>query len=646
MNQPARFVLGFALLCVLACHVPAMAETPVNRLTEAEKRSGWKLLFDGTTAGWRNYREEGLSDGWVAADGELRREKKGAGDIITINQYEYFELVIDYRISKGGNSGIFFHVTEDDPRAALSGPEVQIQDNVAGHDREKSGWLYQLYKPVTPDWVRLAEKHVNSSTREPEIVDATRPAGQWNQVYLRISPEQCEVVMNGIHYFHFKKGDEEWDRRVAASKFAKFPAFGKANKGHICLQDHSSPIAFRNIKIRELGADGSAPDPIDGRLPLKGVLAFPNLKWDGWEPIDERGRPQELRVLELTDAGDGTNRLFAATQDGMVQVFDNDPAVKRSKLFLDLRGRVADFKIANEEGLLGFAFHPRYKKTGEFFVYYTSKSKPPVSIVSRFRVSTDDPNRADPDSEEVLMRIPQPFYNHNGGSIKFGPDGYLYIGLGDGGSRNDPLGNGQNLATWMGSILRIDVDKKQAGRNYAIPSSNPFVDRKKARPEIYAYGFRNPWRLAFDKKTGALWVGDVGQDLWEEVNIVRRGGNYGWSIREGSHPFGNRSQSPVERPIAPVWEYDHQIGKSITGGMVYRGSRFPELNGSYLYADFVTGKIWALDYDRAAGKIVKNMGISPGGIVVLAFGQDEAGEAYYTIASPAGRCIYRFEHSK
>lgn len=643
MNRPMRWLLSF-LLCTLL--VPfgrvCRAELPPNTLTKAEQLTGWKLLFDGqTAAGWRNYRKEGLSDGWVVEDGVLRRAKAGAGDIVTAGQYDDFELSLEYRVPHAGNSGLMFRVTEDAPLAWHSGPEIQIQDNVDGHDPQKAGWLYQLYKPLIPDWVRQVEQQAGLET--PDTVDATRPVGEWNQLYLRIAPQQCEVAVNGVSYYYFRIGDDEWNRRVAASKFAGLPQFGKAPKGHLCLQDHGDEVAYRSIKIRELPADGSVHDPVDGRLALKGVVAFPHLKWADWEPVDERGRVRPLRPMIVTHAGDGSNRLFVATQSGMIHVFANDPAVKTTKMFVDLRPKVADWKQNNEEGMLGFAFHPRYQETGEFFVYYSSAAEPQVSIVSRFQVSSDDPNRADADSEEVLLRIPQPFANHNGGSIAFGPDGYLYIGLGDGGSRNDPFGNGQNLATWLGSILRIDVDHKQEGLNYAIPADNPFRDRADAKPEIYAYGFRNIWRLSFDRETGTLWAGDVGQDLWEEVDIVRRGGNYGWSVREGTHPFGNRMQSADDEPIDPVWEYDHQVGKSVTGGIVYRGSRLPQLRGRYLHADYVSGKIWALEYDEATGKAISNKSIATSGIPVMAFGEDEAGDVYYTIEAPDGRGIYRFE---
>lgn len=635
----------FLTILLLGTGLNCLADVPLNGLTEAEKRSGWQMLFDGrTTTGWRNYRADGISDGWKVADGILSRVSQGAGDIVSEKQYRYFELSLDYRISRGGNSGLMFHVTEDAPRPWHSGPEVQIQDNVDGHDPQKSGWLYQLYKPVKPRWAAQAEAQAGIVT--PETDDATRPAGQWNQIYLRISPRQCEVAVNGVSYYYFRKGDDEWNRRVADSKFSRFPQFGKAQKGHICLQDHGNLVAFRNIKIRELAEDGSVADPVDGELPLQGVVAFPHLKWEGFEGVDENGKIRNLRPMSVTHAGDGSNRLFVGTQRGAIYVFPNDDQTTQATFFLDIRKLVHDWKRDNEEGLLGLAFHPDYKRTGQFFVYYSSAAEPRTSIVSRFQVSADDPNTADPDSEQVVMKIAQPFSNHNGGSIAFGHDGYLYIALGDGGGRNDPLGNGQNLKTLMGSLLRIDVDQQQSGNNYGIPDDNPFLNRDGVPPETYAFGFRNIWRLTVDRKTGDLWAADVGQDFWEEINIVKKGGNYGWSIREASFPFGNKPVSAEEELIEPIWEYDHQIGSSITGGYVYRGSRLPELQGWYLYADYVTGRIWALDYDPATGRVTQNMAIATTGFPVLAFGEDEAGEVYYMIETVTGKGIHRFARTE
>ncbi|MDP6554133.1 MAG: PQQ-dependent sugar dehydrogenase [Pirellulaceae bacterium] len=637
--------IAFCILHSVASARAAHADSPTNGLTEAEQRGGWQLLFDGkTTAGWRNYKQTAIGDGWQVVDGELRRVKKNAGDIVSDKQYEYFELSLEYNISKGGNSGLMFLVTEDAARPWHSGPEIQIQDNIDGHDPQKSGWLYQLYEPVKPAWAIRVEDQ--GGIVSPAISDATRPPGQWNNIYLRILPTQCEVAINGVSYYYFQIGTEDWDERVAKSKFAKFANFGKATRGHLCLQDHGNDVAFRNIKIRELPADGSVPDPVDGTLALRGVPAFPQLKWDGWESIDERGKIRSLRPMGLTHAGDGSNRIVVPTQRGQIHIFQNDPGTRRTHLFLDITEKVHDWAEDNEEGLLGLAMHPQYKKNGHFYLYYSSAAEPRTSILSRFNVSKDDPNRADPASEQVVIKIPQPFSNHNGGSIAFGKDGYLYIALGDGGGRNDPLAHGQNLKTWMGSVLRIDVDRRDAGRNYAIPLDNPFVDRPLARPEIFAYGFRNVWRLSVDRQTGTVWVGDVGQDLWEEIDIVRRGGNYGWSIRESTHAFNNGQTSNPEKPIDPVWEYDHQVGKSITGGLVYRGSRLPELQGKYLYADFVSGKIWALQYDEAARRVVKNYRIASTGIPVLSFGEDEQGEVYYTIQAADGQGIYRFDRTE
>lgn len=630
------------LACLLTADMVRAADPPPGGLTEGEKRGGWKPLFDGvTTAGWRNYRSDKLSDGWVVRDGILERIRKGAGDIVTTKQYRNFELSLEYRISEGGNSGIMFRVTEDDTRPWASGPEVQIQDNVSGRDPQKAGWLYQLYTPVKPEWATRFENQVGF--KGIDMDDATRPAGEWNHVYLRVSPGQCEVAVNGVSYYYFHIGNDDWNKRVAASKFREFPGFGKAEKGHICLQDHGDPVAFRNIRIRELSETGTVADPVDGKLKLAGVPAFPELKWEGFEGADEEGRITTLRLLALTHAGDGSQRNFVVSQLGQIYVFPNQTDVKDARVFLDIRDRVQDWRKDAEEGLLGLAFHPDYKSNGLFYVCYSSSLEPRTSIISRFRVSASDPDKADPASEQIVMKIPQPFSNHNGGSIAFGHDGYLYIALGDGGGRNDPLGHGQNLGTLMGSLLRIDVDHTEVGKNYSVPKDNPFLNREGAQPEIYAYGFRNIWRLTVDRSTGDLWAADVGQDFWEEVNIVRKGGNYGWSVREASYPFNNKPVTSADELVAPVWEYDHQLGKSITGGFVYRGTRLPELQGMYVYADFISGRLWALKYDQAQKKVTSNMSIASTGFPVLAFGEDEAGEMYYMLETVNGQGIYRFD---
>jgi glucose/arabinose dehydrogenase len=371
-------------------------------------------------------------------------------------------------------------------------------------------------------------------------------------------------------------------------------------------------------------------------LPVKMVDAFPKLRF--------------VRPLVLTHAGDGTNRVFVVSQLGTVHVFPNDQAATKTKVFLDISKKVVYKEKENEEGFLGLAFHPRYKENGYFFVYYSTTDSPHTTVVSRFRVSSNNPDRADAASEQELLRVQHPYWNHKGGTICFGPDGYLYIALGDGGSANDPHRNGQNLKTLLAKILRIDIDHRDPGKQYAIPKDNPFVNAgDKALPEIYAYGLRNVWRMSFDRQTGLLWAADVGQDLWEEINLIVPGGNYGWTLREGFHVFvpkKGKAHPDAEKKqgmIDPIWEYHHDIGKSITGGHVYRGSRVPELIGHYLYADYVTGRLWALRYDEAKRKVTANCSIAGNIKPVFSFGEDEAGDVYFMV--DAGT-LHRFASEK
>ncbi|MBN68462.1 MAG: glucose sorbosone dehydrogenase [Gimesia sp.] len=370
----------------------------------------------------------------------------------------------------------------------------------------------------------------------------------------------------------------------------------------------------------------SAEEKVDtSPAPVKLVKVFPYLQID--------------RPIVITHAGDGTDRLFIASQKGKIYIVPNTPEdedLEEGKLFLDISDRVIYLDKKNEMGLLGMAFHPDFKKNGEFFVYYSSPETPnATSVVSRFRVSKDNPDQALADSEEILMKVEQPAWNHNGGTIVFGPDGMLYIVFGDGGAGGDAFHNGQNLSTMLGSICRIDVNHKSPGLNYAIPKDNPFEDGKTPtfatiRKEIWAYGFRNPWRIAFDDKTGKLWAGDVGQGIWEEIDIVVKGGNYGWSVREGKHPFGPNGVEARKHLIEPIWEYDHNVGKSITGGSVYRGKAIPAIQGMYIYGDYVSGKFWALKYDESSKKVTANHVIESPSIPVMTFGTDQNGEMFLT----------------
>ena len=339
-------------------------------------------------------------------------------------------------------------------------------------------------------------------------------------------------------------------------------------------------------------------------------------------------------MVLLTHAGDDSGRLFLVLQPGRVVVFENDPRVELAQTFLDIRNLVSD--AGNEEGLLGLAFDPAYIENGYFYVYY-SAAEPRRSVISRFSVTSSDPNRADHSSELVILEVEQPYSNHNGGHLAFAPDGMLYVGLGDGGAAGDPQDNGQDLSTLLGSILRIDVSRLDGVGGYAIPEDNPFAKSEgSARGEIWAYGLRNPWRFSFDRETGNLWAADVGQDLYEEVDIVRPGLNYGWNVMEGAHCF-RQANCDAQGLEMPVTEYDHNDGCSVTGGHVYRGERLPTLYGAYVYGDFCSGKIWAL---RVDGRVVtEKMEIADTDLSISSFGEDASGEIYILTFEGA---IYRF----
>ncbi len=314
-------------------------------------------------------------------------------------------------------------------------------------------------------------------------------------------------------------------------------------------------------------------------------------------------------------------RLFVVEQAGRIRGL-RDGAL-REPPFLDLAARIS---AGGERGLLGLAFHPGYASNRRFFVNYTDPAGD--TVIAEFRTSAD-PDLADAQSERVLLRVDQPFSNHNGGGLAFGPDGKLYLGLGDGGSGGDPLGNGQSLDTLLGKLLRIDVD---AGAPYALPSDNPFANRPGARGEIWAFGLRNPWRFAFDRLTGDLYVGDVGQGRREEIDVglaTRRGGeNYGWNVSEGNLCFAPSSGCDTRGQTLPVLEYDHSQGCSVTGGVVYRGCRMPGLQGTYFYGDFCTGFVrsFRLEAGRAVDARDWTAGLGGGLSQVSAFGVDADGE--------------------
>ncbi|MBO0696927.1 MAG: PQQ-dependent sugar dehydrogenase [Zavarzinella sp.] len=419
-------------------------------------------------------------------------------------------------------------------------------------------------------------------------------------------------------------------------------AEGFQSPADICYEPKTHSILVPDTKagtITAIPAQVPGAEVDETTLPLEPQVAFPDLQWTGWEK-DADGKLVPLRPLVLTHAGDGSNRVFVATQHGVVHVFPNDQKATRTKVFLDIQKKVRYSDQENEEGFLGFCFHPKYKENGEFFALYNPKRL--TTVISRFRVSKDDPDRADPASEEEIFRVTRPFWNHAGGTLTFGPDGYLYFVLGDGGAANDPFENGQNLNSLLGKVHRIDVDHADDGKKYAIPKDNPFANKQGAKPEIFAYGVRNPWRISFDRKTGVLWCADVGQNLYEEIDHLVAGGNYGWNRREGLHPFGAKGTGPRPEFIEPIWEYSHDVGKSITGGTVYHGKRLPELDGHYLYADYVTNKLWALKYDEGQKRVVANHPIPDKGVPVMSFGEDETGDVYFMSYTASGRGIFRF----
>ncbi len=367
------------------------------------------------------------------------------------------------------------------------------------------------------------------------------------------------------------------------------------------------------------------------------------------EPVTTRSAPPDSAAVQLVEVASGfdrplglaiphdsSGRLFVVQQSGRIRIIENggykDPP------FLDLTDAISPEVFSGgytERGLLGMAFHPNFAENGLFFVNYTNRNG--NTLVVRYNVMADDPDQADPTSAVTLLTVTQPYANHNGGHLAFGPDGYLYIGLGDGGSGGDPQGNGQNRTALLGKMLRIDVDN---GDPYGIPEDNPFVSDPAYRPEIWALGFRNPWRYSFDRATGDLYIADVGQGDWEEVNFQTAdsagGENYGWNIFEGNHPFeGSGDRTSFVMPIA---EYSHGEGISITGGYVYRGEAIPDLQGAYLYGDWGSGRIWAAYRDESGAW--QSSEFMQTGHSISSFGEDEQSELYLVDYSGS---VLRFE---
>jgi glucose/arabinose dehydrogenase len=348
----------------------------------------------------------------------------------------------------------------------------------------------------------------------------------------------------------------------------------------------------------------------------------------GFPPVRLESVVKGLRQpVGLVHAGDGSGRLFVVEQAGLVRIITPGEGREQNRLadepFLDLREKVA---VGYEMGLLGLAFHPQFRANGRLFVNYTSRHEGIQTVIAEFQVGSKQ-SRVDQATARALLTVPQPYPNHKGGHLAFGRDGLLYIGLGDGGSANDPQNRAQDLKTLLGKMLRIDVDRPSPDKPYGIPSDNPFIGRADARPEVWAYGLRNPWRYSFDVGTGLLYVGDVGQNDREEIDVVRPGKNYGWRIMEGSicTPAVGKECDRTGLEL-PILDYPTRRGNVIIGGMVYRGSAIPELCGAYVYGDYGTGRIAALRYDGQ--KVVATGTLLETKIAMSSFGENEQHELY------------------
>lgn len=389
----------------------------------------------------------------------------------------------------------------------------------------------------------------------------------------------------------------------------------------------SPPAAEMVTPVISGAGDAASPQPLATVEGKPAWLTFPDPAGYRWVEVARGLRSP----VDLGYTPDGTGRLLILEQEGIIRLWQDGKLA--SEPFLDLRARVGS--RGSEQGLLGIAFHPKYAQNGYFYVNYTDRNGD--TVIARFQANPPSANLADPASEKILLRIAQPYANHNGGAVVFGPDGYLYLGLGDGGSAGDPQNNAQSLTTLLGKILRLDVD---GGDPYAIPPSNPYANGG-GLPEIWAVGLRNPWRMSFDRQTGDLYIGDVGQNLWEEIDYLPNGAsgelNFGWKFLEGTHPYEG-TPPPELTLIPPIYEYGHDQGCSVTGGVVYRGRNLPEWNGVYFFSDYCAGWVDGLrqlpDGTWQVQRLFRDLGR------VSSFGVDEQGEVY--VIDHAGT-VYRLE---
>ncbi len=405
---------------------------------------------------------------------------------------------------------------------------------------------------------------------------------------------------------------------------------------HLNLPGVSNALPNPQVVIDPPPIPTPLPEPTIAPLPTGNIAEKPTLPAVPQFPVSASQSVGLLPVVTgfqnpvyLTHAGDQSGRVFVVEQRGIVWIVEN--GVINPVPFLNINQQVLG--NTSEKGFLGLAFHPNYAQNGYVFGHYSNLAGD--TVVARWTVSTDA-NLIDPATQKTVLQIPQPFVNHNGGQLSFGPDGYLYLGLGDGGGGGDPLGHGQNASTPFGAILRIDIN---VSGTYAIPPSNPYVNGGGA-PEVWATGLRNPWRFSFDRATGNLFVADVGQNEYEEISLIPAGVgglNLGWNVLEGNHCYAGAGTCDPAPYLAPIAEYDHSLGCSVTGGYVYRGVEFPSLFGTYLYSDYCTGTIWGLR-EVAPGDL-QTITLAESGLFVSSFGEDEAGEVY--VLDYIGGAVYK-----
>lgn len=456
-----------------------------------------------------------------------------------------------------------------------------------GRSSVQAAWLQEGLAASTSPW-KLVFLHTPpySSAIQGSHAAVQWPFKEWgatavlaghDHVYERLEVDGLPYITNGLgggpRY--------EFTQNILPESKVRY----RDSRGAMLVEASQTSLWFRFITVDGVEIDSyllGQPDLAEPQPPAEPVTRLPDPREFRWQVVvSSLNSP-----VGLAEAEDGSERVFIVEQPGRIRILQDGELL--SQTFLDIRERVG--AQANEQGLLGLAFHPRYAENNLFYVNYTDRSG--NTVVSRFNRGPDT-DQADPGSEERLLYVQQPYGNHNGGHILFGPDGYLYIGMGDGGAAGDPQGNAQKPGTWLGKILRIDVD---SGQPFAIPPDNPFRSGE-ALPEIWMLGLRNPWRFDFDPLTGGIFIADVGQNQWEEVNYLlpdqMAGANLGWVYREGSHPFEGQPPSGVEL-VDPVAEYNHSLGCSVTGGVVVRGIQLVEFRGVYLYADFCSGRVWGL----------------------------------------------------